>query len=505
VRVDVRKLVGDLLIRLGGANAVGAVVLFVYQTYVTEGPPESEVAFSRHAAVMLFVVYLAVTLVVGGLLALRTIVGALRWLDQDRGPTDEERVATVRLPYDLAVVGASMWLGAAIVFGVFNALDGPASEVVRIVVGTVLGGLSTTALAFLLLERRLRPVVALALADGMPETRAVGIRPRLLLAWALGSGIPLLGVAVSPLGEGNESPEDLAVLAGIGLLSGGLMIAVVTRSLTERLARVRAALSRVQAGDLDVALEVDEGGQLGMLQRGLNEMVAGLRERRHLQELFGRHVGEEVARQALEQGAGLGGEQREVSALFIDVVRSTALAATRPATEVVAMLNDLFGAVVRCAAAEGGWVNKFEGDGALCVFGAPEDQHDHAGRALRAARAMRSAVDALCGRYADLDVGIGVSSGLAVAGNVGAEERYEYTVVGDPVNEAARLTEAAKAVPERVLASGGTVRAAGDEGAGWRPIGVLTLRGRTRPTEAFVPLAAPLGSDRDRSDHFTAI
>jgi adenylate cyclase len=328
----------------------------------------------------------------------------------------------------------------------------------------------------------------------MPETRAVGIRPRLLLAWALGSGIPLLGVAVSPLGEGNESPEDLAVLAAIGLLSGGLMIVFVTRSLTERLGRVRGALSRVQAGDLDVALEVDEGGQLGMLQQGLNEMVAGLRERRHLQDLFGRHVGEEVARQALERSAGLGGEQREVSTLFIDVVRSTTLAATRPAAEVVAMLNDLFGSVVRCAAAEGGWVNKFEGDGALCVFGAPGDHPDHAARALRAARSMRAAVEALRARYDDLDAGIGVSSGLAVAGNIGAEERYEYTVVGDPVNEAARLTEAAKTVPERVLASGGTVRRAGPEGSGWRAIGTLTLRGRTLPTEAFVPPAATPGS-----------
>jgi adenylate cyclase len=492
--MDVRRLVGDLLARLGGANALGAVVLFVYQTYVTDGPPQDETAFSRHAVVMLFVAYLAVTLVLGAVLALRSVDRALRWLVEGRRPTDHERAATVRLPYSLAMIGAAMWFGAVVVFGAFNALDGPASEVVRIAVGTFLGGLSTTALAFLLLERRLRPVVALALADGMPETRAVGIRPRLLLAWALGSGVPLLGVAVSPLGEGNESPSDLAVLAAIGLLSGGLMIAVVTRSLTDRLARVRSALSRVQAGDLDVALEVDEGGQLGMLQQALNEMVGGLRERRRLQELFGRHVGEEVARQALERGAGLGGEQRDVSALFIDVVRSTALAATRPATEVVAVLNGVFGAVVRCAAAEGGWVNKFEGDGALCVFGAPEHQRDHAARALRAARAMRVAVDDLRDAHPELDVGIGVSSGMAVAGNVGAEERYEYTVVGDPVNEAARLTEAAKAVPERVLASAPTVEAAGEEGSCWRSIGALPLRGRSEPTKAYVPLE-PYGQE----------
>ena len=80
-----------------------------------------------------------------------------------------------------------------------------------------------------------------------------------------------------------------------------------------------------------------------------------------------------------------------------------------------------------------------------------------------------------------------------------AEERYEYTVVGDPVNEAARLTEAAKTVPERVLASGGAVRTAGEEGRCWRPIGVLTLRGRALPTEAYVPPAATTGSEQERS------
>jgi adenylate cyclase len=382
-----------------------------------------------------------------------------------------------------------------IVFGVFNIYDGPLTEVIRTGAGIVLGGLSTTALAFLLLERRLRPVFALALDEGMPpHTATVGLRPRLLLAWALGSGIPLLGVAVAPLGDGDESPGELAVLAAIGLVSGGVMIAVVARSLAERVDRVRSALSRVQAGDLAVELEVDEGGQLGMLQRGLNEMVGGLRERQRLQDLFGRHVGEEVARQALERRVGLGGEQRDVSTLFIDVVQSTTLAATRPATEVVAMLNTLFGAVVRAAADEGGWVNKFEGDGALCVFGAPQDQPDHAARALRAGRAMRTAVEGLGRAYPDLDVGIGVSSGLAVAGNIGAEERYEYTVVGDPVNEAARLTEAAKSLPERVLASAGTVRRAGAEGSDWRPVGTLTLRGRTLPTEAFVPPPAMPGT-----------
>ncbi|TML63312.1 MAG: adenylate/guanylate cyclase domain-containing protein, partial [Actinobacteria bacterium] len=145
--------------------------------------------------------------------------------------------------------------------------------------------------------------------------------------------------------------------------------------------------------------------------------------------------------------------------MFVDLIGSTSLAQSRPPEDVVAVLNALFAAVVGAVGAEGGWVNKFEGDGALCIFGAPDVQPDHAARALRSARSLRATLAQLD----DVDVGIGVSAGVVVAGNVGAEQRYEYTVIGDPVNEAARLTDEAKRQPGRVLAGESAVRIAGDE------------------------------------------
>ena len=134
-----------------------------------------------------------------------------------------------------------------------------------------------------------------------------------------------------------------------------------------------------------------------------------------------------------------------------------------------------------------GLVNKFEGDAALCVFGAPVPQEDHAARALASARELRARIDALDG---GLDAAIGVASGTAVAGYVGAEARFEYTVVGDPVNEAARLTELAKEHAERLLASGETVVAAGEpEAARWSLDGETVLRGRLCPTRLAIPVA----------------
>jgi len=120
------------------------------------------------------------------------------------------------------------------------------------------------------------------------------------------------------------------------------------------------------------------------------------------------------------------------------------------------------------------------------------DQPDHAARALRAARRLRTELDGLTST--DLDAGIGVSTGLAVAGNVGAAERYEYTVIGDPVNEASRLCDAAKQRPSRVLASDAAVSAAGDEGSHWVPVGEFELRGRRQATLAYEP-AAHQGAD----------
>jgi adenylate cyclase len=205
-------------------------------------------------------------------------------------------------------------------------------------------------------------------------------------------------------------------------------------------------------------------------------MVTGLRERRQLQDLFGRHVGEEVARRALQSGVSLGGELRQATILFVDVIGSTALAETRPAAEVVAALNRFFAVVVDCVEVEDGWVDKFEGDAALAVFGVPSHQDDHVGHGLRAARMLRAAVQGL-----DIDVGIGVTTGEVVAGNVGTERRHEFTVIGRPVNQAARLADAAKDYFERVLVTMDVVATAGAEACHWRPVGSVSLRGINEP------------------------
>jgi adenylate cyclase len=240
-----------------------------------------------------------------------------------------------------------------------------------------------------------------------------------------------------------------------------------------------------------VSVPVYDGTEIGRLQAGFNTMAAGLRERERIRELFARQVGRDVAQATAAAGeVELGGEVRSVGVMFVDLVGSTALAVERPPTEVVALLNRFFAVVVQVVDDSGGWVNKFEGDAALAVFGAPTTHDDPAGEALAAGR--RLAVR-LARELPDVTAGIGVSAGEAVAGYVGAVRRFEYTVIGDPVNEAARLSELAKDSAGGLLASGVAVELASPtEAARWALADSVVLRGRSDPTRLATPIPGRL-------------
>ena len=236
---------------------------------------------------------------------------------------------------------------------------------------------------------------------------APGVRGRLFGAWALGTGVPLLGVIVVGAVGLTKADVDTEYLAAAVLFLGlvasatGLLATMYTaKAIAHPVISVRRALEQVEDGELDVHVPVDDGSEVGLLQAGFNRMADGLRERERIRDLFGRQVGEDVARKALADGSTrLGGEEREIGALFVDIVGSTSMALAMPPTEVVRLLNRFFRVVVEVVEAEGAIVNKFEGDAALCVFGAPVPRDDPAGDALRAARELAAAADpATCPR-----------------------------------------------------------------------------------------------------------
>jgi adenylate cyclase len=479
------------------AGGLGAVDVFLLLWLVLPKPhhdADQDTLLAVNAAA--FVVFLVIAGIVGTVWGTRAFSAATAWLREDRPPTEAERSAVLRQPLVCAGLDGLGWVAGAVVFALINL---PASTALALHIGStiLLGGLTCTALAYLLVERALRPVTARALAAGpIRRPKGPGVVARLLLAWVFATGVPLAGLLVigghlldDPAGNDLErASRSVVVLAALGAAAGLFATWLVARSLADPLTSLQRALKRIEDGDLAARVAVDDGSEVGLLQSGFNAMAAGVAERERLRDAFGRHVGEDVARQALDgDGPRLGGEVREVAVLFVDLVGSTSLAARLKPDAVVRVLNDFFAVVVDVVGRHGGWVNKFEGDAALAVFGAPGDHDDPAGAALAAARELRRRLHLV----PRADAGIGVSAGPAVAGYVGAERRFEYTVIGDPVNEAARLCELAKRRDERLLASSVVLdRARSAEAELWGECDEVFLRGRRTPTRVARPLGA---------------
>jgi adenylate cyclase len=474
------------------ANTFGIVITMVSYLFVLPIPAVADTPEAFRANLTIGVVFTVISYVAVVLVVIPRTHRALDWTVRGTDPTPEERERTLRLPMFLFLNSAVLWVVPAI-FVFFYDLRIDTVFALIVFLEVLASGLATAAIAHLLATRLLRQPTARVLEIAPPEagfSRSVGFRA--VTGWLLTSGIPALaalGVAAfAPWTQPSlERLSYTAFLLGGAFFAVGLLSTVLfAKSVGEPLCRLTTALQSIEAGDLDTQVAVDDSGELGQLQAGVNRMVVAMREREQLRDLFGKHVGEDVARQALEHGVELGGEEVEAAALFVDVIGSTTMAATRSPAEVVTALNRFFEVVVGVVDAHGGLVNKFEGDAALCIFGAPLKLDDPAAAALAAAREM---IQRLKVEVPELDAGVGVSQGLVIAGNIGATQRLEYTVIGDPVNEAARLTEQAKDRPERVVASQRIVdRAQGDERARWTFLEPLTLRGRLEPTVLAVPI-----------------
>lgn len=489
----VRRIRIQLLLTLSLvlANLTGMVVSIALAGFVLPGPT----VFTRDLLLLNVIaapVYSGLALLIGTYWGTSRSLRSLRWaIDPDHVPTETEQAAAGAVPRKLVIHQGLLWLGGLLVLTTLYGLVEP-ELIPKIMFALGFSAVVVCANSYLVIEFALRPVTARVLeAAPARKRRGIGVFGRSLLVWLLGSGVPVAGmmvIAVLALVFDHVTAERLAVcvlaLGGATLVFGLLLMAQTLSATVAPIKGVRRAMRQVERGDLDVSLAMYDGTELGELQSGFNHMVAGLREREQIRDLFGRHVGQDVADAALAGEPALGGVETDAAALFVDIIGSTTLTATRPATETVALLNRFFGVVVDEVQRRGGLLNKFEGDAALAVFGTPTPLPDAAGAALACGRAIQARL----GEIPDLRAGIGVAAGRVVAGNVGADQRYEFTVIGDAVNEAARLCELSKSDPGLLLASGATVDAAGSrEAAQWERGEEVTLRGRPTATVVARP------------------
>ena len=342
-------------------------------------------------------------------------------------------------------------------------------------------------------RRPIRPVAVLASGE---LAAARPLPPRRDLApgdgpWSLGTGIPLLGILVLATSGLVDSSQDrtllaaaIGVLAVIGIGVGSFAISVASRSVADPIAAVRRAMApsrRATRGPGDRRRRQRDGCRGGLQRDGRRPEGA-----ERMRDLFGRHVGREVgrggARARRRRGAGRRGARGRRRLRRRDRVHKLAVrAATRTSRHAAEpVLRDRR----RGGRGHGGWVNKFEGDAALCVFGAPTGARMPP--ATRCGRARPRPAPA-----AELDGagGIGVSAGPAVAGNVGAEQRFEYTVIGDPSTRRRGSASWPSGAPSRCWPRRPCCAAPTPEEADrWELRDSVVLRGREQETRVAAPL-----------------
>jgi adenylate cyclase len=359
-----------------------------------------------------------------------------------------------------------------------------------------------------------------------------GLKKRKRPADELTDKVVVVGVTASALGDFRVTPIS-TTYPGVEILATAIdnlknqrpmrsmpdygRMLVVATLLALVFAAFKLGRNAVETG---VALAVASAGLLGVeyaaLGAGLlvpvtvplgfawalylfGSMLAYLREKRTREQavrLFSRFLNPDVVRQIVDQGEtieSLSGKTRQMSILFSDIRGFTTLSETRPPQEIVALLNRYFSRQVAVVFRHGGTLDKFIGDCIMAFWGAPLDDPRHAEHAVAAALEMEQVLIAFkkelgeAGR--DFDVGIGIHSGSAVVGFIGAEQKLDYTAIGDAVNLASRIEGLTKEAHSRILVSRETADACHNSFT-FTSRGSYKVKGRTQEVELFEPKAA---------------
>ncbi len=419
-----------------------------------------------------------------------------RWLDDDRGPESTQRAwnAAIGLPMSLIKRGLPIPVIVSVIptcIAGIVLLDLEWLAIVPLAAGAVIAMGYAAMLHYLVIEAGMRPLLLDIDANLTPRTSAdfwaIPLRTRLLVALPMINLVTGLVVAAltSDGGGGANLGLDVMVALLVATTISLELTVLFSKSILRPLNDLEHAVRRVREGDFGVSVPVTTGDELGDLAASFNLMVKGLAERERIREAFGTYLDKEVAEYILSDGFTEEGVEVEVSILFCDVRDFTEFAAGAGAQQVVAALNGLFEVIVPIIARQGGHIDKFEGDGLLAVFGAPEPFLDHADRAVRAACEIGTAVNEQ-GQAGQLRVGVGVNTGTVIAGAVGGAGRLNFSVIGGAVNIAARVEARTRETNDNILITADT----------WKRLshqfevesrGKAELRGIDEPVALYAP------------------
>lgn len=339
-------------------------------------------------------------------------------------------------------------------------------------------------------EGSLRPVRAAiagdtGIGDSLPRSRPTFAAWSNITVLAMSFAFAIgAAITASVIDRAREDPVVSVVIGCVLMLISGPIAVMTISPILRPIRDLAQGTERVAVGDYSQRLAVVQDDDLGALSASFNRMQAGLAERQRLQAAFGTYVDPALAARLLEQGDDVfTGERREVTVLFVDIRDFTPFAEANTAEDTVARLNALFEIVVPAVVDAGGHVNKFLGDGALAVFGAPNALEHHADAAVRAAMLMQRLV---AERFEGaLRIGIGINTGVVIAGTIGGGGKLEFTLIGDTVNVAARVEQLTKTTGDSILLTQPTVDAMDAPPPGLADRGLHELKGKSAAVKIF--------------------
>jgi adenylate cyclase len=283
----------------------------------------------------------------------------------------------------------------------------------------------------------------------------------------------------------------LMFLSLILLAAAALLATRIARSLSRPLRALAAHTEVVARGNYGIRLSLDREDEIGQLATSFNRMSEGLAERDQVRDLLDKNLSPEIAAQLMSGGGHLGGEEREVTILFVDLRNFTRLSQSMAPPDVLALLNRYFDRMSGIVEIYLGVVDKYMGDAVMALFGAPVAHPNHADSAMLAALEMKSGLARLNAELETegrpkLAFGIGINTAKIIAGNIGSSRRLNYSVLGDGVNIAARLQDLTRMSQYQadILVSAATLAAAKGQYV-VRPLGAAPVRGRDEPVEIF--------------------
>lgn len=290
----------------------------------------------------------------------------------------------------------------------------------------------------------------------------------------------------------NHIPFDInmIIVSALLIISGIVVTIIFQRLITSPIKKLTQSAKNITQGDYSKKTGIVSNDEFGILSDTFNEMTKSLKEKEFMRDTFGKVVDPYVRDYLMKGNVALGGESRVISVMFCDIRSFTAMSESMEPSAVVKLLNEYFTVLGKCISNNHGIINKYIGDAIMAIFGAPVKTDNHANDAYNAAIEMQAALIELNKNFKNRNMpeirfGIGIHSGAVLAGNIGAENRMEYTVIGDTVNTASRIESLCKEYKTDLLISENTLKLLKKDSSNFQFVDEACIRGKEEKVKLF--------------------